>query len=1049
VKVTVFCSPHWSALQEKALSIWCNAQQQNASPLLLVPTTAMRSYWLSVIAEATKGVSGDSVSVLDFLAYRLAASCTRELVRLAQPVEQKLAAIVARSGLNLPNEWERAGIVDAFLSAVEELELHDLSPETVQSALSDDETIQVLVQWWQAWKEVLHTQGLWSLGDALKSAKKCLQRKTDAIPKTQTVLVYGFTALTSARWDFLRALLESMNPDGLTVYFFILANPENRSAYGYSQPLINRLKGEFNAEVCYLQNTLPEEFQSLPTLLFRWHQPKPESELKPTDRIVYVATAGEEQEVEMAVRLLVHWRRTGRLKRFSDALLIAQSLEPYLPALEAVSARYDLPFVISDKSVRPHTGLTNLISSIWNARRSNWEGENLWQVLPSPYLRHPSTPDKPLLPKEIHSDLLSFVRQRLSESGSKRWVELLQAKFSNGTFVKSVAEFFDAVDQLPVSATVSEHARCWQRVIQFICPIDDRDERALQNLRRQLNALKAWTAKVSGDEFVEFLAEACIEDVKEFRDAVRVVSVSDARGQVAPVVILLGMSDGRFPPSPAMFELLTDKHREDLTKKLGLKTSLRFRRRPKDRSLDFATSFAQEQRMLFAEMLGIATDCLVLTHPRTDPDGKPIARSLFLDEIEDALKAAGYTWLKEERDLADVVLPKLPIEGRDSSDQTVEQRALPEGVDQAINLHEAKTTAMFYAFTGHTALSEFDKALVSANLRDENLRERLLVEWKRWTEPQEGRWDGKGLEIAPESLIARWREQRLTVTALEDYGHCPYRFFARNVLRLCRPYEVTYFVDPATIGDLWHKIVAEFLKVFQESGKFPDEQFLRQAAQSVLENHLQIKQAPQQVQQLLWQRIEMVLPSVWKAEKVQAGKWTPVKVEEEISLPASALGDIPPELSELKLVMRPDRVDCNPKGEQRVVDYKTGGTPSQTHIRKGVAFQLPLYAFALQREGGAVNEALFLKFTSKGDYSIRCHLSEKVKGKQTLTLLDAISFAREYARQYLHKIAQSDFTVLPFNLNESCRSCDFKALCRRHPLRLRERVVGAGPEDEV
>ena len=28
--------------------------------------------------------------------------------------------------------------------------------------------------------------------------------------------------------------------------------------------------------------------------------------------------------------------------------------------------------------------------------------------------------------------------------------------------------------------------------------------------------------------------------------------------------------------------------------------------------------------------------------------------------------------------------------------------------------------------------------------------------------------------------------------------------------------------------------------------------------------------------------------------------------------------------------------------------------------------------------------------------------------------------------------------VLPFNLIESCRRCDFKPLCRWHPLRLRE-----------
>ncbi len=1041
MKVTVFCSPHWSSLQDKALSIWIEAQQKDVPLLMLVPTTMMRSYWLSVIAEATKGVSGDSVSALDSFAHHLAASCTEELFRLAQPTEKRLAAITARSSLNLPEEWKHIGIVEVFLNSVEELELHGLSPETIQSTLPHDETVQVFAQWWQAWKKVLHNQGLWSLGDALKIATDCLRREIVTIPKMQTVLIYGFTALTSARWNFLKALMEDMNSDDLTVYFFIPANPENQRAYGYAQPLINRLRDELGAEVCLLKSSLPEELQLLPTLLFRWHQPK--DELKPTDRIVYIATAGEEQEVETAVRLLVHWRRTGKLKRFSDALLIAQSLEPYLPALKAIGARYNLPFVILDKSVRPHSGLVNLISSIWDARQSNWEGEILLRVLPSPYLRHPSMPETPLLPRDKHGNFFTSMRQRLAESGSKRWVELLKAEFGDEKLVKSIADFFDAVDKLPASAEVSKHARHWQKVIQFIRPIDERDERTLQNLHRQLNALKAWSAEVSGDEFVEILIEACSEDVKEFGDAVRVASASDARGQVATVVILLGMSDGRFPPSPPMFEFLTDKHREVLTEKLGLKTSLLFRRRPKSRKFDFVTSFAQEQRMLFAEMIGIATERLVFAHPRTDPDGKPIARSLFLDEIEDSLKAAGYIWRKEERDISDVVLPK----------QISEQGILPEGTSQAIDAHEAKTSAMFYAFTGHASLSEVDKALVSANLRDENLRERLLTEWKRWAEPQKGSWDGKGLMIAPQVLISRWKERRFRVTALEDYGHCPFRFFARHVLGLSRPREVTYFVDPITLGDLWHKIIAEFLENFRRSEKFPDKQVLQQVAKKVVEEHPQVKQAPQQVKELVWQQIEKLLPFVWRAEEIQAREWTPVKIEEEISLPTTALGDVPQEWSDFQLVMRPDRVDHDIEGEQRIADYKTGDYPSQKRIQNGVALQLPLYAFALEHRGYRVKKALFLRllsFRGDGSYSEGCPLEDEaeVRERQRLTLSDAISFAQKHALQYLHKIAQADFTVLPFDLSESCRSCDFKALCRRHPLRLKERGMKADYEEE-
>ncbi|MEJ7613840.1 MAG: PD-(D/E)XK nuclease family protein [Candidatus Fervidibacter sacchari] len=1034
MKVTVFLSPHWSTLQEKALTLW---SENGTETLIVVPTTSMRSYWLSVLAEKVKGVSGDSVSVLDFLAYKLASSSANGLFRLASVLERKLAAIEARSELSLPEKWLTSGVVEAFINAVEELELHDLSPQAVQTAIPDDPTIQVLTQWWEAWSKILQQRGLWSLGDALKVATEGLQKGKIVPPKTQRVLVYGFTALTSARWNFLRVLLEAINDDDLRVYFFMPSDSNNPTAYGYSLPLLNRLKNELKAEVCQLTDHLPEEIQSLPTLLFCRHQARENPH--PTDRIVYVGAAGEEQEVEMAFRILVHWRREGQLKRFSDALLVAHSLEPYLPALEAVSAKYGVPFVVVNEPVRQHKGLTNLLWAIWSARSTNWDGEALWRVLPSPYLRHPSAPEKPLLPEERQRDLLSLVRQKLVETGSRQWHEILKNRFPCEQFVDFVADFLHAVEQIPLRAPVSEYVSRWREVLKFVRPICKRDEEALQRLRRLLNSLEFWSAELSGEEFVSLLTEGCAEEVKEFSDAVRVASAEDARGQAASVAILLGMADGRFPPSPPMFELLTDKHREILTERLNLTTSLRFRRRP--RKFNFATSLAQEQRMLFAEMLGIATERLVFTHPRTDPDGKPIARSIFLDEVEDALKATGYIWQEEERDLADVVLPE----------EVKDLAALPQGLKQAIDTREALVSSFFRAFTRRVELTGDEKALVGATLRNEEFRQRLLTEWQRWFNPQEGQWDGKGLEIDVRLLAERWKEKGLRVTALDDYGHCPFRFFARHILSLRQPKEVTYAIDPTTWGSVWHKIVAEFLK-FVKSSEFPDIAVLREKADEVLKSDPTVSQIPEQVRQLLRSRIDSALESVWQAEKIQAQVWKPVEVETEFSLQVGELGDLPEVFREVKLVMRPDRVDVNPKGEYRVADYKTGSAPSQKHIRNGVFLQLPLYALALQREGYAVKRAILLKllsFTKSRDYSTGCDLTVEVRNRKSqMEIGAAIATAKSHTLSYLRQMTEANFTVLPFSFNDSCRYCDFKSLCRHHPLRLRERSEEIGAESE-
>jgi len=56
--------------------------------------------------------------------------------------------------------------------------------------------------------------------------------------------------------------------------------------------------------------------------------------------------------------------------------------------------------------------------------------------------------------------------------------------------------------------------------------------------------------------------------------------------------------------------------------------------------------------------------------------------------------------------------------------------------------------------------------------------------------------------------------------------------------------------------------------------------------------------------------------------------------------------------------------------------------------------------------------------------------------------------AKRHALTYLRQMTEANFTVLPFNFDSSCRHCDFKSLCRRHPLRLRERSEETDTEGE-
>ncbi|NED68787.1 recombinase RecB, partial [Streptomyces sp. SID10244] len=60
-----------------------------------------------------------------------------------------------------------------------------------------------------------------------------------------------------------------------------------------------------------------------------------------------------------------------------------------------------------------------------------------------------------------------------------------------------------------------------------------------------------------------------------------------------------------------------------------------------------------------------------------------------------------------------------------------------------------------------------------------------------------------------------------------------------------------------------------------------------------------------------------------------------------------------------------DRIDIAPTGEIRVVDYKTGRSPSEAYEAKAL-FQMKFYALAILRTRGVVPKRLQLMYLSDG-----------------------------------------------------------------------------------
>lgn len=987
--VRLLCSPHWRTLEEAAVAAW--RQRQDA--LVLVPSGVMRDRWLARLAEEVGGVHGDAVTTMERYAERIAQQAHLSVGRLARPIELRLAALEAFQALPaLPDQWRTGGVVDAFLEAVEELELHGLTPDKVAETFDDDDFITHLVAAWREWKHCLRERHLWSVGDVLQNACKAL--RDPKISSPCKLVVYGFSALTDLRWEFLQRLID--NADETLI--FAPYEPTNELAYRYARPFQELLANAFKVREERLTDEVPDETSAIVREAFRWQKARPE--LQTTDRLVVVAAAGEEQEVETALRVLTVWRREGKLARYGDALLLARNLEAYLPALEAVSARYEIPLNFIGELQRPAWGLRLLLWAIAEAQRNGLDGVHLWQLLLSP---HWCLGGEPLLPPDEQAKALSLLRRFWAQTGAEAWRKCFAEHLP--PLAQRLGEFLKALETLPIFAPACEHARAWWDLLsRFVTPYHPTDEPILRRLREGLNALLGWQANLSLDEVVASLSGLCTLTKKENTDAVQVASVVEGRGLWAPVVVVLGLCEDRFPQMPPAFELLTDEHRERLQK--HLKTPLRFRRH-----------FLAAETTLFLESVGAAAERLVLTYPRTDADGKPRARSLFLDATENALQASGWRWVQWEKDLADV---------------------LPSSLGEALGERDAERWATFVAFSSSGEVDKSAAALTANLLRDRSFSERLRTEWCRWTKPQGGEWDGKALPLT-ERVIRRLHAERLPLAALEDYGYCPFRFFVRHLLRLQRPARGTISVR-RMVNNFWLGVLKEFLNCWQQRRTMPDEAMLRRIAEDKLQK--QGHELPAALLTLWRDWVNKMAAAVWAAESQEAQTWRPLAVGQILTVPLKELGEIPEGLQEAELMVYLSRVDEGEGDILRVAEYRFGRPITQQDICNGIALQLPLCALFAERQWQRpVERAHFLrvKFTPKtNSYSKECLLSAQGRGKEG-ELKTMVQQATAWACQFLQSIAAGNFCVRPFNFEASCHPCDFKALCRCHPLRITPR----------
>ncbi len=383
-------------------------------------------------------------------------------------------------------------------------------------------------------------------------------------------------------------------------------------------------------------------------------------------------------------------------------------------------------------------------------------------------------------------------------------------------------------------------------------------------------------------------------------------------------------------------------------------------------------------------------------------------------------------------------------------------------------------------FIGRASISEEWEEIkrIEENISDntihiDRIKKSINVDQLRINEPfgdskYTGNIYGELSEYAKENLN-HYKDKEYSISQLETYAKCPYKYFAERVLKLKPLEEPSEEIEALEMGSLLHNILYEFYKTIKQKGivisKASPDQFI--AAQDILFKIAEVKieegnfNSPltfyekEKILGINGKRENSLLYLFLKTEKEKNENFLPeffeaafgslssrqreFQKEREISLTELKAGDV-------KVRGKIDRIDIN-KTEKtfEVVDYKLSGKkPKRDELYEGLSLQLPLYMYAAKELINAQLNSDFkpdipkiysLKFKDGEFGKIPVNIGIKKNSPQNekdAAINNLIKECLESVEKFVNEISRGKFnlTTLKDPGNKVCKYCSFKSICR-------------------
>jgi ATP-dependent helicase/nuclease subunit B len=780
----------------------------------------------------------------------------------------------------------------------------------------------------------------------------------------------------------------------------------------------------------------------------------------------------EVEEIARRIKLLYH-SDTEIREDLSQIVIATPSSEAYTPLFEEIFRRHDIPVQIADRYHLDRSPLVLALLALLDAARTGLRKRELVRMLASPYFdlqqacgadfnpqnlldvlsRHKESGDGTAIvrsltaqldrirsEKDESNDSDEFARSGVEEERILRAIRDLKRirdVLSPLSGMLTPLEFCGAVRGILSTLHTPEKILSFSRVTIAAGTLENDTQayRAMVKLLEELELLFLLMGiaeeKRSGAYFENRLKAALIVTRYSPRArsrAVYLTSLAQSISQPAKYLFLAGLSEGTFPAPYQPQVFLTSGLQKGERKQL------------------------LEDRVLFYQAITNFEQNLYLSYPKKSAGGAQINPSNFLSSLDEILK--------------------------------IETAAKTEGIFSSHDLFR-NVDKLPESLISSLAITYPDASWLET-LRAQVPRSSNAIRARIATEDSIYRGEVDPALLTSEEQAALERSRVWSVTQLELYAVCPFRFFARDVLGLGEEQEMEEGLDARDRGSALHEILRQFL-ISRRERKLPPLQEVTDSelgaaysdARQIAQDHFKMIASDHPFWRLdseqllsddkpggsiLWKFIKKeqelgeykLRPRFFEVSFGGAGRAPKTLIDTTLSQ------DAPVDLGGFRLRGKIDRIDI-PKEDAdglfesdafAIIDYKSGkNTPTWSDIERGLSLQLPLYlrvAEDLLRshfpelKGVAALYHKLLEPDSKrklgialDSYSEKAFevLSKRKTGGLIETkeqLAEIIEQAVAKARMYVEGVAAGQFPLIEANLIKNCEYCPYGTVCRVH-----------------